>query len=96
MTHSTLNDATPRRNPNRFWHLAVLPLPVWCWVMPFAIFEFAGREIDAIWFLAMLLPLAVGTGCCAAGHYKLMWYSFGVLLGVLAINFALPSLNRAT
>ncbi len=96
MTRSALDYATPRRQPVRLWHLAVWLMPLWCWLMPFVIFRIAGGEIDALWWLAMLLPVAVGIGCGAYGHQRLMWYSFAVALGVLAISIALPSLNRAT
>jgi hypothetical protein len=96
MTHSTLDYATPRRKPVRLWHVAVWLLPAWCSLMTFGVFTIVGREIDMLWWLAMLLPVALGTGCCAVGHYKLMWYSFAVALAVLATTIVLPSINRAT
>lgn len=70
-------------------------MPVWCWLMPFVIFNIAGGEIDTIWWLAMLLPIVVGVACGTADHRWMMWYSFAVAVGVLAICLALPTLNRA-
>jgi len=85
---------SPYPSRSGVWRLVVWLMPVWCWFMPFVIFGIAGGEIDAVWLLAMVIPVGAGIACGVAGRKKLMWYSFVVGVGVLAINIALPSLAR--